>query len=68
VPTVLVVNASQMLEERKVQLGLETPSVVEIRGGLREGEQVVLGNRTRLKPGTRVESMPVDARELKSIH
>jgi RND family efflux transporter MFP subunit len=68
VPTVLVVNGSHMLEERKVLLGLETPSLVEITSGLREGEQVVLGNRTRLKPGTLVEAKLVDTRELKSVH
>lgn len=53
-PTVMVVNSKQMLEERPVTLGLETPELIEITGGVEEGEVVVVGNRGGLKTGKRV--------------
>lgn len=54
-PAVLVVNEQKLLEERPVALGLETPSLVEILSGVSEGELVVTGNRSGLKPGRKAE-------------
>ncbi len=50
-PSVFVLNPAKRLEERLVTLGLETPSLLEITTGLEEGELVVIGNRSGLKPG-----------------
>jgi RND family efflux transporter MFP subunit len=59
--TVIAVNSHKQLEERKVELGLETPEMLEVRSGLAEGDLVVVGNRNQLKPGMAVETKLVDA-------
>lgn len=53
-PTVFVVNDKGLIEERAVKLGLETPDVVEVVSGVREGERVMIGNRTGVAPGQQV--------------
>lgn len=54
-PYLLVVNAGKRIEERAVRLGVETPERVEVLAGLREGELVVVGNRSQLRPGLAVQ-------------
>ncbi|HEY2906744.1 MAG TPA: efflux RND transporter periplasmic adaptor subunit [Vicinamibacterales bacterium] len=51
--SVLVVNGGR-IERRDVGLGLETPDRVEIVNGLSEGDMVVVGSRSQLRPGTTV--------------
>ncbi len=63
--TVLVVNAEKELEERHIKTGIETPSMVEVLSGLQEGDLVLVGSRTRFKPGLAVEPRIVTVRELK---
>jgi RND family efflux transporter MFP subunit len=58
-PWVLVVNADHRLERRKISLGMETTDRVEVVAGVREGELVVLGDRSQMKPG-----QPVSAKEV----
>ena len=53
---VLTVGQDQRLEEREVETGLETPFRIEVVSGLREGEIVVVGARSGLRPGLKVES------------
>jgi hypothetical protein len=53
--SVLVIDQTGRTEEREVRMGLETPNAVEILSGLREGELVMIGNRSGIKTGTRVE-------------
>jgi RND family efflux transporter MFP subunit len=48
--TVLVVNGGR-IERRDVRLGLETPDRIEIVNGLADGDMVVVGNRSQLRPG-----------------
>ena len=55
-PTVLVVNQSHEIEERPVKAGIETADQCEIVSGLQEGDLVVMGNRSRLQPGQKVET------------
>jgi RND family efflux transporter MFP subunit len=57
--TVFVVDADKQLEDRTVQVGLETSSDAEITSGLREGEQVVVSDRSGLKPGQKVHPQTV---------
>jgi RND family efflux transporter MFP subunit len=57
--TVLVVDGNGVLEERSVQLGLQTASDAEIDSGLRPGEQVVVSDRSGLKPGEKVHPQEV---------
>ena len=58
--SVLVVNAKNILEERKVKLGLEGSTRVEVRGGLVEGERVVVGSRNEFRPGMKVAPKEID--------
>jgi len=52
--SVLVVNAQNVLEERKVQLGGQGSTQVEVRSGLSEGERVVVGSRNQFRAGMKV--------------
>ena len=61
--TVLVVSADGTLEQREVQIGLETSNDVEIVSGISEGEQVVVSDRGGLKPGQKVHAQTVNAPE-----
>ena len=54
--TVYVLNADQALEERAVTLGLETPTRYEVKAGLKEGDLVLVGNRSTINPGEKVEA------------
>jgi RND family efflux transporter MFP subunit len=58
--SVLLVNAKNMLEERKVKLGLQGSTRVEIRGGLSEGELVVIGSRNEFRSGMKVSPKEID--------
>jgi RND family efflux transporter MFP subunit len=51
---VFVANRDGVLEDRAVQVGLQTSSDAEIISGLIEGEQVVVSDRSGLKPGQKV--------------
>ena len=57
---VLVVNTKNTLEARKVQLGLQGSTRVEVRGGLTEGERVVVGSRNEFRPGMKVAPKEID--------
>jgi RND family efflux transporter MFP subunit len=59
-PTVYVINAEQKIEERGVQLGIETPTKYEVLAGLREGELVMIGNRAQVRVGQKVTSKKVN--------
>jgi RND family efflux transporter MFP subunit len=52
---VIVVNGEGTLELRHVSLGLETPERAEVIAGLQEGDAVVVGPRSQLRPGQRVK-------------
>ena len=50
----MVVNRQGQIEERKVTLGDEGSDAVEIKSGLSEKDEVVVGNRSDFRPGERV--------------
>ena len=52
---VYVVNDQHQIEERPVTLGLETPTEYEVTSGLKEGELVLVGSRSQVQPGQKVE-------------
>jgi RND family efflux transporter MFP subunit len=54
-PTVMVVAEGGQLKEQKVQIGLESPTQIEVTSGLSEGQMVVVGNRNQLKAGQTVQ-------------
>ena len=53
--TVLVVNSNNEIEQRTITLGLETPTRYEVLSGVKEGDLVLIGNTSQLKPGEKVE-------------
>jgi RND family efflux transporter MFP subunit len=57
--TVFVVDGNGLLEDRTVQLGLQTPNDAEILSGLNEGEQVVVSDRSGLWAGEKVHPQQV---------
>lgn len=52
--TVFVVNSNENLEDRPVKLGIQTESDAEVVAGLREGEMVVVSDRSGLRAGEKV--------------
>ncbi len=58
-----VIDPSNKVQIRQVVLGTENENDVEIRSGLREGEQVVVSDRASLKPGQEVRVMAAPAPE-----
>jgi multidrug efflux pump subunit AcrA (membrane-fusion protein) len=54
--TVYLVNRQQEIEERPVTTGLETSDRYEVLSGLQEGDLVMIGNRSQVKPGQKVEA------------
>lgn len=54
-PSVMVLNSDRRIEERKVAIGIQTASEAEISSGLKEGDLVVVGNRSGLHSGQRAD-------------
>lgn len=52
--SVLVVNREDGIEDRPITIGIQTASDAEVISGLNEGEQVIVSDRSGLKPGQRV--------------
>lgn len=57
--TVFVIGANKQIEDRTVAVGLETSTDAEITSGLQAGEQVVVSDRSGLKPGQKVRPQVV---------
>ena len=57
--SVFVVNHQGQIEDRPVILGLQTAGDVEVVSGLSDGEQIVVSDRSGLKPGERVQPQVV---------
>ena len=52
---VMVVTHNNLVESRKIQLGLETATDIEVLSGLNDGDFVVIGSRSALQPGEEVK-------------
>jgi RND family efflux transporter MFP subunit len=61
--TVLVVNRQDQLEDRPITLGLQTANDAEVVSGLSDGEQIVVSDRSGLKPGEKVHPQVVQVME-----
>jgi len=57
--TVFVVGKNSEIEDRTITLGLQTANDAEVVSGLAEGEQVVVSDRSGLKPGDTVRPQVV---------
>jgi RND family efflux transporter MFP subunit len=55
-PTVFVIKPDQSVEERSVTLGLETPSRLEVLSGIQDNDLLLIGSRSQLRPGQKVEA------------
>src|SRR5206468_11498925 len=53
---VMVVTPQGVIEERPIQVGIETPARVEILSGVARDELVIVGNRSQLRAGQKVET------------
>jgi RND family efflux transporter MFP subunit len=53
--TVLLVTPQNTIEQRKVRLGIQGKSRVEVVAGLTEGDRVVIGNRSQYREGEKVQ-------------
>jgi multidrug efflux pump subunit AcrA (membrane-fusion protein) len=53
--TVMVITPDQLIEIRKIRIGLQTANLVEVVYGLKEGDLVVIGNRASLEAGQKVQ-------------
>jgi len=58
-PFAFVVNLQGHIEKRTLHLGMETPRLIEVIDGLREGERVVAANLSSFQPGEAVEAKEV---------
>lgn len=58
--TVYAVNQADRIEDRKVTLGLQTSTDAEVISGLKDGELIVVSDRSGLKPGQKVEPKEVE--------
>jgi RND family efflux transporter MFP subunit len=57
--TVLAVDAENVVEERKVQLGVEDSTRIEVLSGLSEGDRVIIGNRSEYHNGEKIKPKDV---------
>lgn len=58
--TVFVVTPENKVEERRVKLGIQTANRTEVIAGLRDGDLVVVGNRSQIQPGLQVTPKPIE--------
>lgn len=54
-PTVLVVDNQNHVQLRNISLGLQGSTLVEVTGGLNEGERVIIGGQSNYQPGESVK-------------
>jgi hypothetical protein len=64
--SVFVINRDHKIEERKVAIGLENATKVELLNGVSEGDIVMLGSRAKVVPGQVVEAKLADAAPAKT--
>lgn len=61
--TVFLIKPDNTIEEREVKLGIEAPDKAEVLAGLTEGDAVLVGSRSQVKPGQKVEPKLVKLEE-----
>jgi len=61
--TVFVVNQNSEIEDHPIMLGLQTATDAEVVSGLKQGEQVVVSDRSGPKPGQKVHPQVVQVME-----
>jgi RND family efflux transporter MFP subunit len=59
-PSVFVVDANNKIEQRPIQLGMETPDDYQVLSGLQAGDLVVVGNHSEIVTGQKVQPKVVE--------
>jgi RND family efflux transporter MFP subunit len=57
-PSLLIVNASGVVERRDVKLGITGANRQEILSGVEPGDQVIVGGQASVRPGDHVQTVP----------
>ena len=57
--SVYIVSTGNRVEDRPVSVGMQTPNYAEITSGLKEGDQVIVSDRSGIKPGQQVQPQTV---------
>lgn len=60
--TVLTVNKNNEIEERKIKLGFEGETYVQVLSGVAEGDRVVIGGRSQFHAGQKVQPKDVSGK------
>ena len=60
IASAFVVNSAGQIEDRKVKVGLESATRFQILSGLQENELVIVGSRSQLHPGDKVQTKAVE--------
>ena len=61
--TIILVDPNNTLQERKITIGMQTATDVEIVSGLNEGDRVVVSDRSGLKSGMHVKPQDVEVQQ-----
>jgi RND family efflux transporter MFP subunit len=64
--TVDVIDASNKVEIRQIVIGIQTATDAEVLSGLKEGDLVVVSDRSSLKAGQTVQPKPVELMQYRS--
>jgi RND family efflux transporter MFP subunit len=59
----MVVDPDGTVEERTVQVGIQTSAYAEIVSGLKEGDDVIVSDRSGIKPGEKVHPQQIEVLE-----
>jgi RND family efflux transporter MFP subunit len=62
-PTVFVIGGDNRVSERRVDVGIRTAAMAEIRSGVAEGDLVLVGERSGIAEGSSVTPKVVDLQE-----
>src|SRR3984885_3914624 len=64
--TVYIIDPANKIEARPIVLGIQTPTDAEVISGLKEGELVVVSDRSGLKPGQPAQPKITDLMQYRS--
>ena len=53
--SVYIAASDNTVQERKVQIGIETPERAEVTSGLNDNDLVIVGDRSQLRPGMKIQ-------------
>jgi RND family efflux transporter MFP subunit len=63
---VFMVNGDNNVEEKTVEVGMQTPNDIEIVSGLHQGDRVVVSDRSGLKTGMPVKPQVIEVEQYKA--